>query len=158
MGPENQWGFKEMRKQFRSSAIVSLIAIVAMALGLGLSSSASASASSVSTPLTASQAVSMTTSSQTVTVCNTSSAISLTMRDDDAYGTIGTEHTVKPGECYTMKGADRAYKHYFTAYDYAFPGYYVVTDRSRGVTYTVKGNWYVDLIAFHQYNIRYVKR
>lgn len=148
MGPENQWGFKEMRKQF--STIMSLIAALALLFGLGLASSATASASTVSTP--------MTTSSQSVTVCNTSSAISLTMRDDDAYGTIGTEHTVKPGECYTMKGADRAYKHYFTAYDYAFPGYYVVTDRSRGVTYTVKGNWYVDLIAFHQYNIRYVKR
>lgn len=148
MGPENQWGFKEMRKQF--STIMSLIAALALLFGLGLASSATASASTVSTP--------MTTSSQSVTVCNTSSAISLTMRDDDAYGTIGTEHTVKPGECYTMKGADRAYKHYFTAYDYAFPGYYVVTDRSRGVTYTVKGNRYVDLIAFHQYNIRYVKR
>lgn len=149
MGPENQWGFKEMRKQFRSN-VMSVIAVIGLLFGLGLASSASASASTVSTP--------MTTSSQSVTVCNTSSAISLTMRDDDAYGTIGTEHTVKPGECYTMKGADRAYKHYFTAYDYAFPGYYVVTDRSRGVTYTVKGNWYVDLIAFHQYNIRYVKR
>lgn len=149
MGPENQWGFKEMRKQFRSN-VMSVIAVIGLLFGLGLASSATASASTVSTP--------MTTSSQSVTVCNTSSAISLTMRDDDAYGTIGTEHTVKPGECYTMKGADRAYKHYFTAYDYAFPGYYVVTDRSRGVTYTVKGNWYVDLIAFHQYNIRYVKR
>ena len=149
MGPENQWGFKEMRKQFRSN-VMSVIAVIGLLFGLGLASSATASASTVSTP--------MTTSSQSVTVCNTSSAISLTMRDDDAYGTIGTEHTVKPGECYTMKGADRAYKHYFTAYDYAFPGYFVVTDRSRGVTYTVKGNWYVDLIAFHQYNIRYVKR